>query len=390
MKPIYGIPQAGRRLQRKLFPWLKDEMGLRQLDDADDAVFVWDDPKGDEKFAIGVYVDNLQIVHSAALDENGDAIDGDSFYSKFMSRLRDDWDVVDEGPMSDLLGIDCDRKSDGSILLNQSKYVQKMLAKFAPNGPVHKRCAVPYTSDLPRLVIEALENSTAEAPSHPELIRPYQRRVGSLMYAATGTRPDLAYAVHQHCRCLSRPTPELMAELDYIFSYLYENQDVGIRFVPSDGTLHGTSDASWEVRASTSGWVVYWHGAPLVWGSRNQKSVSLSSCESEIIALSEAAKDVIYLRKYTRGLVPNLPHGPTSLSTDNKAARDLSYNPEHHGRSKHIARRHFFVRDMVEAQEIVVPLVGTKDNDADFFTKPLPPKRFKYLRRRVMNLTEDD
>ena len=138
-------------------------------------------------------MDNLQIVHSAALDENGDAIDGNSFYSKFMSRLRKDWDVVDEGPMSDLLGIDCDRRPDGSILLNQGKYIQKMLAKFAPNGPVHKRCAVPYSSNLPRLVIEALENSTADAPSHPELVRSYQRRVGSLMYAATGTRPDLAY-----------------------------------------------------------------------------------------------------------------------------------------------------------------------------------------------------
>ena len=47
---------------------------------------------------------------------------------------------------------------------------------------------------------------------------------------------------------------------------------------------------------------------------------------------------------------------------------------------------HFFIRDMVEAQEIVVPLVSTEDNDADFFTKPLPPKRFKMLRRKVMNL----
>ena len=75
-------------------------------------------------------------MHSAALDENGDAIDGNSFYSKFMSRLRKDWDVVDEGPMSDLLGIDCDRRPDGSILLNQGKYIQKMLAKFAPNGPL--------------------------------------------------------------------------------------------------------------------------------------------------------------------------------------------------------------------------------------------------------------
>ena len=84
--------------------------------------------------------------------------------------------------------------------------------------------------------------------------------------------------------------------------------------------------------------------------------------------------------------VPSLPDGPTVLSTDNKAARDLSYNPEHHDRSKHIARRHFFIRDMVEAKEIVVPLVSTYDNDADFFTKPLPPKRFKMLRRKVMNL----
>ena len=142
------------------------------------------------------------------------------------------------------------------------------------------------------------------------------------------------------------------------------------------------------MRASTSGWVVYWHGAPLAWGSRKQKATSLSSCESEIIALSEAAKEVVYLRKFTRGLVPSISTAPTSLSTDNKAARDLSYNPEHHNRSKHIERRHFYIRDMVEAQEIVVPLVNTQENDADFFTKPLAPKRFKYLRRRIMNLSD--
>ena len=108
------------------------------------------------------------------------------------------------------------------------------------------------------------------------------------------------------------------------------------------------------------------------------------------MALSEAAKDVVYLRKFVRGLVPSIADKPTVLSTDNKAARDLSYNPEHYGRSKHIERRHFFVRDMVESHEIVVPLVNTQDNDADLFTKPLPPKRFKYLRRRVMNLSDAD
>ena len=388
-KPIYGMPQAGRRLQRKIFPWCTDVMGLRQLDDSDDCVFVWDDPDGKEIFAVGIYVDNLQIVHSAELNDDGDAVDSNTFYSKFMSQLQSDWDVVDEGPMTDLLGIECDYRADGSILLHQGGYVRKMLSRFASDGPKHKRCSVPYSADLPRLVIEALESSTASEPSHPSLIKSYQMRVGALMYACTGTRPDLAYAVHQHCRCMSRPTPELMAELDYVFSYLHDNQDIGIRFTPDDGTLRGTADASWEVQASTSGWIVYWHGAPLCWGSRKQKSIALSSCESEIIALSEAAKEVIWLRKFTRGLVPSMPVEPTVLSTDNKAARDLSYNPEHHNRSKHIARRHFYVRDMVESHEIIVPLVNTHDNDADFFTKPLPAKRFKFLRRKCMNLSHE-
>merc|ERR1712091_402460 len=108
-----------------------------------------------------------------------------------------------------------------------------------------------------------------------------------------------------------------MDELEYVMSYLFDNPDLGIRFVPGDGTLRGTADASWEVRESTSGWIIYWHGAPLCWGSRKQKSVALSSCESEIVALSEAAKDVVYLRKFTRGLVPDMPLQPTVLSTDN-------------------------------------------------------------------------
>ena len=58
---------------------------------------------------------------------------------------------------------------------------------------------------------------------------------------------------------------------------------------------------------------------------------------------------------------------------------------EHHNRMKHVERRHFFVRDMVESFEIEVPFVRTADNLADFFTKPLPAAQFHALRKRVMN-----
>ena len=59
------------------------------------------------------------------------------------------------------------------------------------------------------------------------------------------------------------------------------------------------------------------------------------------MALSEAAKEGVFLRRFldelgvsSGGATSVLP--PTSLATDNKAARDLAYNPEHHEKTKHI------------------------------------------------------
>ena len=149
--------------------------------------------------------------------------------------------------------------------------------------------------------------------------------------------------------------------------------------------LSGFSDASWETAASTSGWVISWQSAALSWGSRKQKCIALSTCEAEIIALSEAAKDVVYLRKLVRGL--NAPEpDPTKLSTDSQSARDVSYNPQHHDRMKHVQRRHFFVRDMVESFELEVPFVRTNDNHADYLTKPAKnANAFHAWRRYIMN-----
>ena len=65
---------------------------------------------------------------------------------------------------------------------------------------------------------------------------------------------------------------------------------------------------------------------------------------------------------------------------------DLAYNPEHHQRTKHIERRHFYVREAVERGEIRVPFVRTDSNLADFFTKPLASKRFFQLRDLIMNV----
>ena len=101
--------------------------------------------------------------------------------------------------------------------------------------------------------------------------------------------------------------------------------------------------------------------------------------------MSEGAKDVVYLRKLVKGLgAPELD--PSPLRTDSKSARDVSYNPEHHDKMKHVQRRHFFVRDMVESFELEVPFVRTADNLADILTKPMKDaKQFHKLRKVIMN-----
>ena len=126
--------------------------------------------------------------------------------------------------------------------------------------------------------------------------------------------------------------------------------------------------------------------AAISWGSAKQKCTALSSCEAEIIALSEGTKDAVYLRKALRGLGEPDADPPCSLATDSQSARDVSYNPEQHHRMKHVERRHFFVRDMVESHEIIVPFVRTADNWADFFTKPMSgAPQFYEFRRLIMN-----
>ena len=384
-KPIYGIPQAGRRLQRQIFPWFTETMRMRQLDDSDDCIFVYDDPKGIETFTVGVYVDNLQIVHSARLDANGTAIDPSSFYAKFSARLKLDWEVVDEGPMDDLLGIQAVYNKDGSITLHQEKYIWKMIAKFLPSGasPSVQSNTLPFSKLIHERVIEAL---STEGCLHPNLVKPFQERIGSLMYACGAVRCDITYPVHLLCRCLTRPTPELMEECDHIFSYLSRHAKVGLTFNSGVSTLHGFSDASWETKHSTSGYVGMWQRAAISWLSRKQQSVALSSCESEIIALSEGAKDMVYLRKLILGLDATYLSGRSDLATDNQGARDLSFNSMHHDKTKHIERRHFFVRDMVEKLELNVPFVRTHDNLADFFTKAISSApQFFWLRAWIMN-----
>ena len=76
------------------------------------------------------------------------------------------------------------------------------------------------------------------------------------------------------------------------------------------------------------------------------------------MALSSAGDAAVLLGKRLQAVGRRSP-SPIPLSVDNKAARDLAYNPEHHDKSKHVMAHHFRIRLNVESHRIIVPFVST-------------------------------
>jgi len=184
---------------------------------------------------------------------------------------------------------------------------------------------------------------------------------------------------------MSRPTPALLGEAHCILACLHHTRDLGLCYTSGQSELHTFTDSDWATRRSTSGNTVQWQGCTIESASTQQTSVALSSCEGEIMAASRDRQVYVLLPPALRGA--RIRHAqPHDHLHDNKAAINLAYNPEHHRRTKHITRRHFFIRELVEDQSITVPYTPSADNIADFFTKILSNKDFFRLRDIIMNI----
>ena len=384
LKPIYGMAQAGRRWQRSLYPWLLEHLGEDSQLHSDRNVFsccrentLSDGSTRFERLIVGCYVDDLYILSSHR--------DAGSLYDTFISDLQARWDVEDEGDVSDLLGVEI-AAVEGGVKLKQTAYIEKMCNAWFPNGVPNtiQSNQTPCDKDLAQLVCDAVVST---ADPDPILLRRYQSLVGALIYASTNTRPDVTYAVGMLCRAMARPTPALFEAALRVLGYLYRTREIGLRYAADQRPLYGMSDSDWAEKHSTTGWVFMYNSAAISWASKKQESVALSSCEAELMAVSDASKEAVYLREFLTELGElSADSPPLPLSVDNTAARDVAYNPEHHGRIKHIKRRHHFVRECIENMEISVPFVSTHENIADFFTKFLPGSQFFHIRDQIMNV----
>ena len=247
----------------------------------------------------------------------------------------------------------------------------------------------------------------------------YSTIVGMLLYLSSNTRPDITFAVHQCALYSHNPKQSHAKAVKCIIHYLKETKDKGMTFSPTDEfSVDCFVDADfaglWGVEydqdpvsiKSRTGYIIMFMGCPLLWVSKLQTQIALSTMEAEYIALSTAIHELIAIRevlKEVRSLVfcvddplSNSPAYsmtakafipcvvPSQVYEDNEACLKFATLPKMSPRMKHIAIPYHFFRSKVTNLEIKVLPIDTTNQLADQFTKGLREDDFVKARKRIL------
>ena len=364
LKPLYGLKQAGRAWNEELnqtflkmnFTWLFSDqcIYIRHTDH--------------DLLITSVHIDDMTILGSDI-----DAIAG------MKAELGNYFTITDLGEAKQIVGLELERDlENGTLKIMQSQYIKRVLEKF---GMIDSH---PVSTPLDPNV-KLIRTPDDEHHDIPE----YRSAIGSLMYAASRTRPDISFAVQTLSQFMSNPGPAHWTAVKCVFWYLNGTCELGIIYWQGEEVKPlAYSDADWgsnvNDRKSISGYVFQMAGGPISWQSKKQPTIALSSMEAEYMAESLATRQVIWLRTLTAEL--GIPYsGPTILKVDNQGAIAYSYNAINHGRTKHIDIQHHFVREKIISREVDIQYCATDDNLADLLTKALPkPKHEDFVNRLGM------
>ncbi|KAI3791050.1 hypothetical protein L2E82_04605 [Cichorium intybus] len=233
-----------------------------------------------------------------------------------------------------------------------------------------------------------------ESPSTDEEIAdmsrvPYASAMGSIMYAVTYTQPDVAFALSMVSRYQGNPGRAHWTAVKNILKYLRRTKNFVLILGGSDTLrVDGYTNASFQTDRdngrSQSGWVFLLNGGAVTWKSSKQETVADSTCESEYIAASEAAKEAAWLKNFIGdlGVVPSIQE-PVELFCDNEGAVALTKEPRDHGKSGHIDSKYHYIRHRVEEGHLLVKSVSSEDNSADPLTKALSRIKHNQHARRI-------
>lgn len=333
-----------------------------------------------------VYIDDLLVYAK-----------NDALIDDFIKRMQsEDVALCREGTAEGYLGVDV-RKEGTSIHLTQVGLTKRIITALGLDDQYSRSHLTPAEcSPLPK-------DDNGEPASG--MIN-YASVVGMLLYLCGHSRPDISFAVHQCARYTFDPKRRHEKALLRIGRYLKGTLENGLILTPTSNLAidcypdadfaglwnHEVPDDPHCVRSRT-GYVITLSSCPVLWVSKKQTAIALSTMEAEYIALSQSCKDLFPIMDLVTELSGSLeldfnssPRLHVWIHEDNVGALTLGkLEPRRMTpRSKHYALKYHWFREHLAPRQIELVKIDTGDQLGDIFTKGLGSVAFHRLRKKLM------
>jgi len=379
-KAVYGLRQAPVTFFNRLKGALEDRAFVQSS--FDPCLFI-----SPEVLCL-CYVDDCLLFarKPEQIDKVIDSLRGNPNEGKFL--------LKEEDTVAGFLGILLEPQDDGTIELKQTGLIDRILTVMDLEDSNPKSTPAATTP---------LGKDVKGAPCQEKWS--YASVVGMMMYLASNSRPEIAFAVHSCARFTHCPRRSHELGLKRIARYLKGTRTRGMIIRPTDDLkmdcyvdadfagLWGVEDPDdpTSVR-SRSGHVITVGGTPVLWSSKLQSEIALSTMMAEYIALSQAMRDLLPMRNLVQEVCASfdIPRDKvTAISTvweDNNGALKLANKelPICTPGSKFFAIKYHWFRSHVQSGEVEVVEVDTKAQAADPFTKGLCEAEFLPKRKMLV------
>ena len=312
------------------------------------------------------------------------------------------------------------------IKINNPTYISKIVNEHAwmvEGMPISTK-PVPMNDD--KKLMHQIENAVPPDNNHDrtklqiDMQFNYRQAIGELIFAMVTCRPDISFPLIKLSQHSANPAKVHYEAVINIFRYLHATKDEGItywrpkpnmslpelplppihhdNYSPSDEkiqneptTMTSAVDADWAGdtthRKSVTGIVIKLAGGCILYKTKYQDTIALSTTEAEFTAASDAGKAILYVRSILNQI--NVPQDKaTVLHIDNNGALLMGNAQQPTRRTRHMDLRKFSILEWIKRDLLVMQRISTSDNCADVLTKQtgrqLFYRHYDYIMGRII------
>ncbi|KAF5186325.1 Transposon ty1-gr2 gag-pol polyprotein, partial [Thalictrum thalictroides] len=370
MKALYGLSVSPRLWYNHLVKTLSD-LGFKQVPESG-CVFC------SCKIIVCFYVDDIAAFYHM---RNKDA------FNDFKRSLFETYTVKDIGELKWFLGLRIVRdRAQRKLWLLQDSYIEKVARKFARidnQGYLREAaCSTPMSMEE----IKPWDGTATDYQIHE-----YQRRIGSLTYASVVSRPDIAKSTQKLAEVQMNPSPAHFEAANRVIDYLYNTRFLALEYgmsIEEGPVFIAASDASFgdnvPGRTSSEAGLFKLFGGVIDYHAKKQRTVTTSSTESELLALSHLCAWLKFWDRFFRNLTLDVEQDLTVWCDNLQTVRlMLKDSPKLVTKLRHVDIHQHWLRQECQNGTIKLEWIETSEMPADGLTKCLSSQRHQVFLKQL-------